>query len=37
MPVLRARVSPPLEDLSSGLYRLLDLELTCWPGSLQSG
>ena len=35
MPVLRHHVSPQLEFLTSGFYRLLDLELTCWPGSLQ--
>ena len=37
MPVLRHHVSPQLEALSPGLYCLLDLELTCWPGSLQRG
>jgi len=35
MPVLRRHVSQQLEVLSSGFYSLLDLELTCWPGSLR--
>ena len=37
MPVLNPRTSPPLEDLLPGPYRLVDLELTCWPGSLHRG
>lgn len=37
MPIHRHHVCPQLDVLSSGLYRLLDLELTCWPGSLTRG
>lgn len=35
MPLVHSRPSRPLEEFGSGLYRLVDLELTCWPGSLQ--
>lgn len=35
MPVFSHHISPQFEFLSSGFYRFFDLELTCWPGSLQ--
>ena len=37
MPILYSRPPTPLHQLVAGRYRLLDLELTCWPGSLQRG